>query len=118
MLQGQAERQWKGTYDLNASHHRNIATLMKSAEIECNICLVLFEEYVLAVGVNTSHQSSVTADWITSLKTELPEVFCARLDHNKDILSKATLSVIDKTNEDGDQESKALPNPFSYFTSS
>lgn len=44
MLRGQEGRIWKGTYDLHFNHHTKGKDLRRSAEMNCGICRVLWEE--------------------------------------------------------------------------
>lgn len=83
---------------------------MKAAESDCDICLALFEEFVLVVGLYTQHQADSIAGWIKRLKTELSEVLGARLD-DMEALSNASLSVMNQPGEDDESEGK-IPKGF------
>ena len=107
MLAGQQGRQWQGTYNLHFEHHRNVDSLLESAERDCNICRVLCEELAVAVRLDAWDNPDDTMGWIERLKARLFEKASA-VDDPGHILSSALLSVMDGFSEDGNQESKPV----------
>lgn len=60
MLRGQDGRIWKGTYDLNFTHHTQMTDLCHSADEHCGICRVLFAELQSRLGLGAKASSSST----------------------------------------------------------
>lgn len=115
MLRGQEGRRWKGTYDLHFEHHRNAESLMQSVAMDCNICRVLCEELAVAVGLGAWDGSDETAGWIQKLKDRLLGDFPGLEDPNG-ALSSASLSILDESMSDHDQESKTAPETIYTIT--
>ncbi|KAF2691705.1 HET-domain-containing protein [Lentithecium fluviatile CBS 122367] len=73
MLRGQEGRIWKGTYDLHFNRHTNGQELKKSANMNCGICRVLYEEL---------HSNNDTIDEMELLvSASLSVLFHPRVQH-------------------------------------
>lgn len=62
MLRGQAGKQWKGTYELNFSHHESIRALKTSYDTGCSICRALFGEVVTYVRLDLGIELDIIDD--------------------------------------------------------
>jgi hypothetical protein len=78
MMRGQEGRIWKGTYDLQFNHHKNVGDLRSSAKINCGVCRVLLEELKLRGGKDMKWDEpsiSITASLFVP-NPEVDQVYC------------------------------------------